>query len=527
MKTKIKYILALVIGSQLLNSCKKDLDVNFQERVLVDNYYKTPADALAALISVYDRFGYQDGGLYDKVAIMDVAGDDQLAGGGSATDINALQVISNYTLTPAIGPQTYLWNKGYAGIYRANILLSRIDAISMDATLKARYTSEAKTLRALFYFDLVRFFKNIPLLTAEVPVSEMYNVTQVPQEDVYAFIEKELVAAIPGLPNTVPAATEGGRLTKGAAQALLGKVYMWEKKYQLAADQFAIVNGPTPGQANPTYGYKLLPNFADLWKVPNKFNSESILEIVHTGASLGNWNDAGATEGNLLNIITGPRGYNPNAAAPDYYSGYSFLVFTKAFFDFIHFDPRNGATVANLDSLEKNYIIGNYDGNGPAGSGNKRPGYTPGYNNTGYFLGKFIARQSNKTTIGTNFDLNFSQDIYEIRLADTYLLEAESIMNATPGAVGTGSRAYQLLNAVRARVGLNPVAVTQDNIEKERRLELAGEGHRWLDLIRWGKAATVLASKGFVAGKNEIFPIPINELNNTKLLQSKEWGGTK
>jgi len=99
------------------------------------------------------------------------------------------------------------------------------------------------------------------------------------------------------------------------------------------------------------------------------------------------------------------------------------------------------------------------------------------------------------------------------------------VKNGESGAPGT--RSYQLLNAVRARVGLSPVMATDDNIFDERRLELAGEGHRWFDLVRTGRAATVLAAKGFVAGKNEILPIPLLELENTKLEQSKEWGGTK
>ena len=140
------------------------------------------------------------------------------------------------------------------------------------------------------------------------------------------------------------------------------------------------------------------------------------------------------------------------------------------------------------------------------------------------FLGKFIGRVSDKAA--NTPELNFGQDEYEIRLADTYLMEAEALMNSGVD-VSAGSRAYQLFNAVRARVGLPPVEVTQDNLEKERRLEFAGEGLRWPDLVRWGKAASVLAFKGFVAGKNEIFPIPQSELNNTKLEQTKEWGGTK
>jgi hypothetical protein len=211
----------------------------------------------------------------------------------------------------------------------------------------------------------------------------------------------------------------------------------------------------------------------------------------------------------LLAIITGPRGYSQLApSAPDYFSGYSFLVFTKAYFDFIHYDPRNAATVANLDSMKT------------AGVAN----YSPGYNNTGYFFGKFIGRISTKAAVGQT-ELNFGQDQYEIRLADTYMMEAEALLNAGQ-PVGAGSRAYNLLNAVRARVNLGAVAVTQDNIEKERRLELGGEGQRFPDLVRWGKAASVLAYKGFVAGRNEIFPIPQGELNNTKLKQSKEWGGS-
>ena len=509
MKRKITYAIVILAGFQLFAGCKKYLEINPQERILLDNYYKTPAEAKAALISIYDRFGAQAGGLYDKVAIMDAASDDQIAGGGGPSDINDLQVVNNFTLNSTTGPQGYLWNKGYAGIFRANIFLSKVGNISMDVTTKNSYIAEAKTLRAIFYFDLVRFFKNIPLLTSAVDPKDIYNVLQVPAADVYALIEKDLTEAIPNLPNTIIAKTDGGRITKGAAQAMLGKVYLQQGKNAQAAEQFAIVNGTTPGQMNAVYGYKLLPNFGDLFKVANKFNSESILEIVHANSSNGGWGDAGASEGNLLNIIVGPRGYKPGAGAPDYYSGYSFLLFTKEFFDFIHFDPRNKPTVANLDSLEKNGIAT----------------YEKGYQNTGYFLEKTIGRVADKAPTGQT-ELNFPQDSYEIRLADTYLLEAEALL-ASGAAVGTGSRAYQLFNAVRARVGLNPVAVTLDNIIKERRLELAGEGHRFLDLVRWGKAATVLAYKGFKSGKNEIFPIPQSELANTKIEQNKEYGGTK
>jgi len=507
MKKNLVFLAALAVTIPFLSACKRELAVSQQSRITLDNFYKTEADALAGLVAVYDRFGFQAGGLYDKASIMDVASDDQLAGGGNATDINDLQVTQLYTLSPTTGPQSYLWSRGYSGVYRANTLLAKLPGINMPDATKKRFVAELKTMRAAFYFDLVTFFRNIPLIEGTLSVDSIYNVTQTTPDKVYAYVEKDLADAIPDLPVTLSDVTkEGGRLTQGSAKALFGKVLLYEKKWQAAADQLAVVNGTDPGVQPSIYGYKLMPKFADLWSPANKFNSESVIEFVHSGKSNGGWADASATEGNLLCITTGPRSYSQlKTDAPDYFSGYSFLVFTKDFAqNVMHGDPRYAATVADLDSLKT------------AGAAK----YTAGYNNTGYFLNKFIGRVANKAVATP--ELNFFQDEYEIRLADTYLMEAEALMNAAAD-VSVGSRAYKLLNAVRARVGLPEVAVTQDNIEKERRLELAGEGLRWPDLVRWGKAATTLAFKGFVAHKHEVFPIPQAELNNTKLVQLDEW----
>jgi starch-binding outer membrane protein, SusD/RagB family len=139
--------------------------------------------------------------------------------------------------------------------------------------------------------------------------------------------------------------------------------------------------------------------------------------------------------------------------------------------------------------------------------------YIAGYMNTGYFLNKFLPRTTDVSTGGGATELNYRQNTYIIRLADTYLMEAEAL-----GA--TGARAQALLDAVRARVGLGSVPVSLAAIKAERRRELAGEGHRWFDLVRWGDAATVLGSRGFQAGKHEIFPIPFRELQGTKLEQN-------
>ena len=168
----------------------------------------------------------------------------------------------------------------------------------MDATLKARFGAETKALRAYYYFNLVIMFKNIPLLLEPLTATNMYEVTQAAPTAVYAQIEKDLIEAIADLPATVPLATEAGRLTKGTAQALLGKVYLYDGKNALAAAQFAEVNG-TPGGTSQ-YGYRLLSNFSDLWVVSNKFNTESIFEVCHSSVGSSGWGNwgSGSDEGN-------------------------------------------------------------------------------------------------------------------------------------------------------------------------------------------------------------------------------------
>jgi hypothetical protein len=382
------------------------------------------------------------------------------------------------------------------------LLLQKLPKTVMDETLKARFAGEAKALRAYYYSNLVRMFKNVPLILEPLTNDNMFNVDQAKPEDVYAQIEKDLTEAIAVLPPTVSIATDGGRLTKGAAKALLGKVYLYEKKNTLAAQQLADVNGPTPGGTS-TYGYKLLSNFSDLWAPSNKFNTESILEETHSAAGNSDWGwwGSGRDEGNTANVMVGPRSYEKiDASAPDLPSGWSFMVLTQNFYDFIKNDPRKDATLLDLNALQT------------AGKAK----YIAGYMNTGYFLNKFLPRKVDVSKGGGASELNYRQNTYIIRLADTYLMEAEAL-----GA--TGTRAQALLDAVRARVGLASVPVTMDAIKTERRAELAGEGHRWFDLVRWGDAPTVLAGRGFVKGKHEIFPIPFRETQGTKIQQNPNY----
>jgi len=482
-------------------SCGKEfveLDPTGTGTLLEENYYSNADQAFSGLIATYDILGKEARGFENMLTMMNAGSDDHHAGGGGPDDGAGIHAFADYSITPSTIPASY-WNDYFQGIFRANVLLSKLPDVPMDQAKKARFTAEAKALRAYYYFQLVRMFGNIPLIVEPLPTTEIYNVPQASREAVYAQMENDLEAAKGVLPTNLEMASEAGRFTKGAAQALLGKIYLYHGKNAQAAAELAEVNG-TPGGTSQ-YGYRLLENFADLWDFDNTFNTESILETTNTNQSNADWGfwGSGADEGNSINIMVGPRSYvrSAGSTAPDYAPGWSFNVFTQEFFDLIQGDPRMDATVANLKAFE---TAGEIE-------------YLHGDRDTGYYLKKFMPLNSDATTGGGVKELNYQQHVYMIRLADTYLLEAEALG-------GSGARAQALLDAVRARVGLAPVPVSMDAIAQERRLELAGEGHRWFDLVRTGKAATALAPKGFTPGKNEVLPIPLRDTENTLIEQN-------
>ncbi|MBX3241581.1 MAG: RagB/SusD family nutrient uptake outer membrane protein [Chitinophagaceae bacterium] len=499
---KNSIIITTVLATLLLGSCGKDfIELEPKGQFLSQNYYANEEQAYAALAGVYDVLRKNAGGFDNMLTFMNAGSDDNYAGGGGATDGLGIQGVSTHTLNQNIMPGSF-WSDHYQGIFRANTLLARLPGAAMDETVRKRLVAEAKALRATYYFNLVRMFRNIPLLLEPLTATNMYDVTQADPTAVYTQIETDLLEAITDLPASLTLATEAGRFSKGAAKAMLGKVYLYNNKKTEAAAQFQEVNG-TPGQTSQ-FGYKLLDNFADLWVFTNKFHSESVLEAMHTNQSNADWGfwGTGADEGNSVNIMVGPRSYSRPAGstAPDIPSGWSFNVWTQDFYDAIKDDPRLEATVFDMNALK---AAGQAD-------------YLEGYQNTGYFLKKYIPTRADVHTGAGAMELNFQQNDYIIRLADTYLMEAEALG-------GTGERAQALLDAVRARVGLPSVPVSLNAIKEERRLELAGEGHRFFDLVRWGDAAAKLAGKGFTQGKNEIFPIPARELQGTQLVQNPNY----
>ncbi|WP_294218560.1 RagB/SusD family nutrient uptake outer membrane protein [uncultured Chryseobacterium sp.] len=469
-----------------------------------NNYFQNEEQSFSGLVATYDMLRKYSGGFENMVTFFNAASDDFYSGGGNSSDGAGIQGFSNYTINPIIMPASY-WKDYYQGIAKANLLLDRIPNANMNDQVRRRFIAEAKVLRSLYYFELLRMFKNIPMVLKPIlATDDYYNIPQAKPEDVYNQIEADILSSINDLPATISSANKAelGRITQGSARAILGKIYLYNNKKDLAAAQFEMVNG-TPGQTSQ-YGYRLVNNFADLWVVDNKFTTESILEVMHTNASNADWGfwGSGKDEGNSVNQMVGIISYGvnsqlPNNDAPSIHKGWGFNPATEDLFNFMQGDPRLGATIFNAKALvQQNKVT-----------------YSPGFRDTGYFLNKYLPRTSDETTLPGVVELNFRQDYIAIRLADTYLMEAEALG-------GTGSRAQALLDAVRIRVGLASVPVSMQSIKDERRRELAGEGHRWFDLVRWGDAPSKLGSRGFTAGKSEILPIPFNELTNTALKQN-------
>jgi len=506
-KRYIKYTAVSLLGmSSVFVSCKKSfLQVNPKGEFSESSYYSTPDQAFAGLVAAYDPLLTETGGndqtYTDVRGPLNAASDDCYAGGGNSSDTPDWQLWNDYQLTSSAGPQNGYWPINFLGVSRANTILSKIAGVpGLSAALATRYTAEAQFLRAHYYFDLERLFKNVPLITTPLAPADIYNQVQAKPADAYTQIENDLKAAIPNLPQTV-VTTESGRVTQGAAIALLGKVYLYEQKYTQAAQEFAIING-TPGGTTAGFGYHLQATFSAIFDPNNKFNSESIFEINFTPSQAYTWNNWDSFKGSVYSEQVGPRNFSDAI----YAGGWGQNVVTQQLHDAFTTpyygstkDPRYGYTILNMDSL----------------AALEKTTYQASYQNTGFFALKYMGLTKFLSTQGTNI-LNFPNDYIEIRLADTYLMEAEALIQGG----GDASRAAALINAVRARVGLAPVAATLANIKAERRLELATEGHRWFDLVRWGDAASVLAFKGFKAGTNELLPIPLTDLAATKLVQN-------
>lgn len=505
MKSFILYIsLFAALASVMLTGCTEEfLTLTPRGTALETGFYQTEQELFEGLVAVYDPLAWNGSGFnYTmRVGILNAASDDTYAGGSDASDQPSWVAYDNFTLNPNLGPQDGIWNRAYAGIYRANLIIEKIaengPGILTDGQM-ARWTAEAKFLRAFFYFDLVRFFGNIPLITSVLPGEELYNQSQVASAEVYTQIEQDLQDARNTfeLPNTV-ASDELGRVTKGAAIALLGKVILHQndnsRMGEVATLMDEVINlGP----------YDLEPEFGDIFKLENEFGIESVFEINHSNKALTGFGGAFSveTEGNIDVQFFGMRDYVPVMGTPGdiYATGWSFCPITEELVELMDDDPRFEHTIVDGQALK-----------------DQGASYTEGYQNTDFFIRKYAPLALNRAPDGDP-SLNWGNNVREIRLADVILMAAEAYQRS-----GDDATALTYLNQIRARVGLEAYSGIGGNelleaIYLERRLELATEGHRFFDLIRTGRAGSVLADEGFQVGTHELLPIPQNEIDITK-----------
>lgn len=474
MKRKL-IIIILSAVSFLHTGCKKFLSVDPPYAQDAENYFQSPEDFERALTGAYDMLQ----GSFVSFWIGEIASDNAIAGGESVNDSQGLHQIDNMTHGGVNNELRNIMRWNYTGITRVNYIMENKD--NLDFPGKEHMLAEAKFLRAFYYFELVKFFGDVPLIIDKrIGIEEARQFPRTPKAEVYAQIEQDLAAAATVLS---PVAAQKGRATKGAAQALLGKVYLYQNKFTEAAAIFDEIRNSGL--------YSLISDYSQLFSASNENNSETVFDIQYSGLEGGSYGCLICLEGNAAPGFQGIRQYT----GPVYGDGNSYNLPTQELYNaFSPIDPRRGHTILDIDA----FIAAQPDPSSityAIGAGG----------HTGYYNNKYIKRQGE---IGLpDNDLTSPVNYRVIRYADVLLMAAEAHFH-----LGNNQIAQQLVNQVRVRAGVPGIPVQSLNdIYKERRFELSGEGHRFFDLVRTGQAAQFI--DGFVIGKHELFPIPQVEID--------------
>lgn len=501
MKLRNKHkIILFLITAFAFSGCGQDFLEQPPEAALTDaNFWKTESDLQQGVVGAYQKLS--DLGLFSYWVFGEMRSDN------TTFQYNAPQrgqenreFVDQFLLNSANTLLQGFWAESYSGIARCNDVLDRVDDIPMPDDSRKQATGEVKVLRAFHYFNLVRQFGGVPLVTAAAQSPDEANVgVRASVEEVYQLIITDLQEAAQQLPDSYPS-EEKGRVTSGTANALLGEVFMTRKDFPEAL-----------GYLRKVSGYALMSEYADIFKPTNKNNVESIFEIQYLGADanlssnfmyqFAPFNSGTAVTGDVGTTLSYNAGWN--TPTQDLINAYETG------------DKRKGASLAesfvlNGETYEVPYIT-KYN------HGFVQPGQT---------------------------DVNFPL----IRYADV-LLEIAECLNEQ-GYVA-GGEAFELLNAVRNRAGLQPK--TADNadaalrvpdqerfreaIMQERQVELAFENRRWYDLVRTDRAVEVMNEHGtrenaenpqYPAGTYQVtenkllLPIPQREVNLDGLTQNPQ-----
>ena len=495
---KLICLILIIVPVTLFNSCKDFLVEKPVDRYVVSNVYTDESGAIASVTSVYNRL-YS---LYERLMylVFDLPVDDEKNGQGMPNQY--LQNLEYMRYTPNNTFVRNLWRDSYQAIFRANNALEQIPNIEMDETLKTRLMNEAKFLRALFYFNLVRAFGDVPL-----PLGTSIDETvtgRISKSEVYNQIISDLTDA-KALPKSYTG-SDVGRATSGAASVLLGYVYVTMENWSAAVTELgAVVNNES------SYGYGLWDDLKDNYREATENGKECVFNVQFAEPP---------SNGNGDMALSGPK----YTLQPEY--------------GIIAIPGINGCNEADIPCMElysqyddedqRKYIIFSTEFVSPT---NGKTYYTqiPVYHSH-WQDGQTVAGNSNCNT-------------FVLRYADALLLYAEALNES-----GDPENAYIHLQRVRSRAykndpkGILDGAKTQENVRawvrQERWQELAHEGKRWFDLVRWGilkermteHANNEVALGGYESYKKmeivanykdamTLMPIPQEELDGNQLLE--------
>ena len=443
--------------------------------------YSNPDNVFKPVSAAYASLRSGNAHSFPYICMFEITSDNADKG-SSPEDNPSAQAFDDFTLDP----QNYILNDLWTGYYdivsAANNAISQMplfrEAIQNAETRVEidRCEAEARVIRAYAYFNLVRAFGRVPLVDSILTSEQLASLRQSEPDQIYDFISDDLDYAIPLLPVSYPS-DYAGRITSYTAMAIKAKAMMYAGEWEEVAS--------LTDRIISSGRYGLLADFREVFSLDGENSKESLFEI--QSSTLGNV--TGTAPYMEYAYVQGPRGNSPANL-----QGWGFCTPSE---DLISFYSSRGEVVRPATTLL-------YRGTTTPEGDQILPTCTnPVYNGKCYMPSYY----NNWSYNGYGFDYN----VRILRYSDVLLMYAEALLNGAPVGSG-GLSALDAVNMVRARAEIPSLSeVSLQDVWAERRAELAMEEDRFFDLVRTGRAVQVLAGKGYVDGKNNVFPIPANQ----------------
>ncbi len=495
---KAKILLSVGIVSALtLSSCSDSFLELTPTKDTTEEFFNNEEHIEEALVAAYNPLQWPDwgNGYYCPINIMsDIMADDIWVGGSSKTDNQFWHLMMDFSAMPNQTP-TGLWIDEYSGVKRANDVLSYIDDVREELSQEFidSVSAQARVLRAYYYNNLWKFWGNIPFFFDNLE-SMPYTAKQISADEVYDNVITDLEDVLDMNELPMKAAEENlGRVTQAMAYMLYTEMVM----YQNDETRYGRALGYMREIINSTL-YDLHYPYADLWKTSGEWCEESIWEINYkSDNAVRSYSNPLASGGTVLPRLISPSQWPDGTAGVA--QGWGFCpVRTETYERYAGNDQRRDATCFNAAAQGVEY--------------DKR------YQDTGFFLAKYIATPDGNANQKADADLNFCNNLRVYRYAECLLNAAELILRT--GGDANEALGYYKLVRQRAGISTDMTSVSIDDIINERQLEFVGEGKRYWDLVRTGKAAQVLVpdkyhyrTKSWTENKKYL-PIPDVEMSS-------------